>query len=351
MIKNVNLVILFIALFCSLATSSAQDIIFDENETYYSNGQLKERCDNRYDGERSGTCKTYYKDGTLKSLGVYKKGKKDGAWKTYHSNGELKEEGSYTAGKLWGEWKIFHDNGTLFQKATYNDMGYLEGKLERYHKSGKKAEIGEAKGSGVYQWIESYDTKGRLIDENNLNFEWITYKDDGTIYRSGFYKNGKEHGKWSHFDDDGVLTFFSLKEQGATISLTSFYNNGSLKREVTYKDELPYDEIKYSKDNGKIIYTKKHEKNRLIEKHFYKDGQLERLKIYVNGKKQDKWMSYYCNGEVSKQESYDDGQPEGEWLQFDRKGNRTYKAIIKDNVVKVYDEKNQIIETSNLRGQ
>ena len=62
----------------------------------FTKGQLTGEGIIDEDGIKEGTWKEYYGDGTLRSVGIYAKGKPVGEWKYYFENGKTESEGKYT---------------------------------------------------------------------------------------------------------------------------------------------------------------------------------------------------------------------------------------------------------------
>ncbi|MGV8946365.1 MAG: toxin-antitoxin system YwqK family antitoxin [Lutibacter sp.] len=89
-----KLILLFLALFCSLQISAQIE------KKYYSNTT------------------------TLKETGNLKNGLKDGIWNTYYENGKLETVGNYTAGEKNGEWKVYFDTGQLAAVGNYTSTKF-----------------------------------------------------------------------------------------------------------------------------------------------------------------------------------------------------------------------------------
>lgn len=78
----------------------------------------------RYDENRqlkNGVIETYFKDGTLSTLGTYVDGEKDGEWQYYLKNGRFKAQGHYAHGKMTGDWVWYQENGELMQTGSFID--------------------------------------------------------------------------------------------------------------------------------------------------------------------------------------------------------------------------------------
>jgi len=87
--------------------------------TYYENGKIEEKK-NYYVSELNGKYESYYINGNLKEKGFYKPGAiEDGNWEFYHYNGTLWKKGKFTNGRKNGEWLI-NDNNKL-HKINYVD--------------------------------------------------------------------------------------------------------------------------------------------------------------------------------------------------------------------------------------
>jgi antitoxin component YwqK of YwqJK toxin-antitoxin module len=71
--------------------------------TYFANGQVDTECSVR-DGQRDGTCRRFYADGTKQSEGSYSAGKMEGEWTFWRRDGSLDTErsGTYAGGTKVG---------------------------------------------------------------------------------------------------------------------------------------------------------------------------------------------------------------------------------------------------------
>ncbi|MCH8536121.1 MAG: hypothetical protein LAT51_13705 [Flavobacteriaceae bacterium] len=90
--------------------------------------------------------KTYYEDGTLKTVAEIHDSKFHGSFKAYYENGELEMEGNYENGLMEGVFKYnYPKNNKKFSKSEIffkSDTAYYRWK---YNKSGKLVEEGFAK--------------------------------------------------------------------------------------------------------------------------------------------------------------------------------------------------------------
>ena len=87
---------------------------------------------------------------------------------------------------------------------------------------------------------------------------------------------------------DGI-TYIKGKNKVFTGIVKSYYDNGSLREEVTLKD---------GKQDG-------------ISKTYYDNGNLEYIGLHKNGKLDGIFKSYYPNGKVENERYYKNGVPDG----------------------------------------
>jgi uncharacterized protein len=170
-------------------------------------------------GERDGSWKEYYDNGTLRAEGKYMKDVKEGPWKYYHPNGMTDQEGSYRQGKPEGEWRWYYPGGqTLREESYYN--GLADGMMTEYDEAG------------------NIITKGEFL-EGNEEGEW--YYRVGDNETEGSYAQGMRNGLWKYYDiPDDIGKQKVLRFEGRFIEdnphgkHTWYYDNGNRKDEGEY---------------------------------------------------------------------------------------------------------------------
>jgi len=75
-------------------------------------------------------------DGTVKSVGYYKKGLKHGLFSSYYLNKRLHKKENFLLGKREGMFLTFHKNGRLKSKVFFKD-GSPSSELTLYNPNGK----------------------------------------------------------------------------------------------------------------------------------------------------------------------------------------------------------------------
>lgn len=139
--------------------------LYDENEKLIETGFLeKEKI-------HSGTVKTFYPTGELKSKLPYYHGKIVGSFRAYYKSGKIQQISEQNTKGIHGKSKIFHENGRIREDFTYVN-GKEEGVGTTYYENGK---------------IESKQP----YKHGKKHGETIWYYPDGRIKEQLFFKKGE----------------------------------------------------------------------------------------------------------------------------------------------------------------
>lgn len=100
--------------------------VFGEDKPYtgtfiekYKNGNVHQ--EEKYkDGELQES-KTYFENGKLSLILIYKNGIENKIDKNYYKNGNLKSERTYISGKAEGNHKMYYENGHLWSESKYKN--------------------------------------------------------------------------------------------------------------------------------------------------------------------------------------------------------------------------------------
>ena len=101
---------------------------------YYRNGSLK-YDENYKNDEKHGSCKSYYSDGSLMYDENYKNGEKHGNCKGYYSDGSLEYDYNYKNGERHGNCKGYYSDGSLMYAENYEN-GERHGNCKEYYSDG-----------------------------------------------------------------------------------------------------------------------------------------------------------------------------------------------------------------------
>lgn len=222
-------------MFCSFAGLAQTDSLNFVDNNGWKQGRWKKFHPTGYkryvgqfkDNKPVGTF--YYFDDLGKKLStlIYKN---DTAFATYfHLNGKIMAEGKYYNQKKHGLWKYYDNLEVLSSTENYN-LGTLHGKRIVYFSNGNPAKT-EYYTNGLQNGkVKEYFDNGNLkykanhVDGNPDSLV-VFYYPDGKIKREGKYKFAVKHGKWSFYDEQGVITHWE------------FYDIGQLKK-VLKREEL-----------------------------------------------------------------------------------------------------------------
>ena len=253
-------------------------------------------------------------NGVISSEGIMRNGLPDGYWKSYNKKGILISEGNRKDFLLDSLWKFYNDEGKLTMSVNFL-KGKKEGKkltflseetIEEYFKNDKKIGI-----------EKHFDSTGKLIKEipfeNGLE-EGIAkeYNEDGIIILLTEYKNGYIIKREFINRVDGFG-----KKQGVW---KTFYANGFMKTEGNYVNGRKHGFFKEYNEEGNLLKIEKYENDQLIV------DALETRKLDVR-------VDYWPNGNPKIIGTYYNGIAEGIRREYNSKGQVIQSYILKSGFI------------------
>ncbi|MDF1674008.1 MAG: hypothetical protein P1U41_10905 [Vicingaceae bacterium] len=312
-----------------------------------------------------GHQKFYYSNGQISSEGLIKNGLPEGYWYSYYPSGIIKSEGNRKASLLDSTWIFYSELGNLQSKINYKKSKkngltiyysdscniikteYFENDIKQnlttifYDVKGnkKKEEIPFVDNVKEGKGYEYDKTDGRLISIilykkgtlmgrekinrkdkfNNKYGTWKKFYDNGKLKEESRYKNDLLNGYLKEYDKSGTLVNATLyidgvaqiySEEISSLDIRKeYYEDGSLKKEGIYDI--------VGKENG-------------LFKYFDKKGKIEKTEIYYHGvllaiglvddegRRQGYWEEYYLEpeGQLKSKGKYKDGKKIDEWTFF-----------------------------------
>ena len=85
----------------------------------------------------TGSCKSYFYTGELRSEEEYLDGKDHGYWKFYFKDGSIQTKGEFDLGKRVGKWEYFFEKDKIWKIVNYNSNGEKSGRSIEYKRSGE----------------------------------------------------------------------------------------------------------------------------------------------------------------------------------------------------------------------
>lgn len=311
--------------------------------------------------QTDGFNKFYYPNGKISSEGFLKNGKPDGYWKSYNENGTIKSEGNRTNFEIDSLWKFYNEDGKLL--------------VEIYYKSGKKNGLKTT-------WLDKETVKENFMQDVKEGYSRYYYP-DGKIKQEIPFVKGLEQGFGKEYTSNGIIITLTEYKRGFIVDRLrinrkdgngkrqgrwyTFYEQGGLKSEVTYKDDKKNGYFKEYAENGDLLKISKYmddlvqpeaeEIQKLevqneyypdgkirisamfrkgipegIKREYSADGNVEKAYLYKNGLiigegivKEDGnrnryWKDFYPDGSLRAEGNYDNGKQTGEWKYYHADG-------------------------------
>ena len=292
----------------------------------YENGILtRNQIVNRKnrDGKREGLWKEFYDDRIVKLEGRYRKGKRTGYWKEYSPKGQLVNTRKYDNGELVNDAKeltnldikqeFFPDSDGLVRYRGSYRKGLAEGTHIWYNEDGR------IDSSKIFK-------EGKLIAAGKLDLKGLkqgTWKEfyfpEGELKAQGDYIDGYRSGAWKFYFENGALRqvgSYGPKEaligqwkwyyENAQLLLNEFYKNGK-------EDGIS---TEYN-DTGKVITQGEYIDGRKEGEWFLEIGDHLEKGVYEYDLKQGEWKHIYLiTGKLSFKGEFFDGIPQGEHVWY-----------------------------------
>lgn len=291
------------------------------------------------EGNPIGTWVSYYQSGTVKTVGMQWQGKPVGDWTFYSKNGVIDKYYQYDSTGLLHGKTITYDSAGCEKRILFYENGIKDGPMKSFHPNGKVKKVayykdGEKEGKS-YEYSEEdgsllteqvYEKGKRTVNAkfNRRNEEgkktgvWRTYYGDGTIKTEATYKNGVLNGIYKSYKKNGEMRLLTRFEEGV--------------EDKEAKKELNINYYKTFHDNGKIHLfglLKDGKKNGIIRE-YGRQGNIINGYLYdmdtlraegiidKKGEYQGRWKIYYPSGKVRAIGKYYNNLKDSTWVYFYR---------------------------------
>jgi antitoxin component YwqK of YwqJK toxin-antitoxin module len=293
-----------------IAENFKNDIKDGFTRYYYPDGTLKKEV-NFVSGLEEGTAREFGEDGRIITLISYKSGfivniekinrydnagKKHGIWRHYYDDGVLRLEGSYKRGLEHGYFKEYDRSGNLLTTTKYENGVKIEDAKELVKLDVRK----DYYPSGQVKISASYNKEGKLEGVRR------EFNEDGTIDKSYIFRNGIMIG-------EGIVT-----EKGERDGYwKEYYNNGALRAEGNYQNDIKTGKWKFYHVNGKLKQEGNYNTQGQPEGEwywYYESGELLREEYYYLGQLDGLMVEYSEEGEIIAQGQFIEGLEDGDWI-------------------------------------
>ncbi|MBI1191733.1 MAG: hypothetical protein GC205_00975 [Bacteroidetes bacterium] len=169
------------------------------------------------DGKRHGSWTGLHFNGNPEWEGTYVNGVPNGPWTTWYPEGGVFETYTYRDSLRQGPYRALHPDGSLLETGAY-DRGKKTGNWERFYADGTLQHIAEYRADHKEGLELSYYSNGRKESQTRWtgdSGEGVAFHPNGEIRFTGQWKEGKQHGLWKHYNEQGRLEreeFYRLGE-------------------------------------------------------------------------------------------------------------------------------------------
>lgn len=238
----------------------------------------------------------YHPNGEVMARGRYLNQKRDSLWQTFDERGQLTAETHYKNGEKHGTERVYYPDGSLTELKTYNE-GVEDGAWEQYFPNGNKR------------------LQATVINGVTYEGEYAEYFENGSPKIKGKYEFGKKEGSWLHYLENGALEVIYVyradrlaEEHPQNGTFTSYWPNDIPRSEYTYKNGKKHGEFKEWYNQGEWVEQEVQERSemdmptrrvqKLVNTQVRKEGK------YVNGELTGEVIWYTPDGKVEKKEQF-----------------------------------------------
>jgi len=253
---------------------------------YWPDGEVLRTTTVKYETQ-NGPVRTYYPNGETKLVGDYINGMSEGKWEWKYENGEIDSHAWFLNDENDSLNIQYYDNGQIRSTCEYN-QGIRVGKCHYYSPQGELQIVKTYDPTHLIEY-SYYDKSGKLISNQvNDDYKVNSYYKNGQLSVDHTYKNQLYHGKQQYFYSNGKLLREFFYDNGLSINESkTYYEDGSLKSVHPYKDDIL---------NGKVLT-------------YYKNGKLKSSTTYINDLKQGEALEYDIDGTLTSKVYYRNDNP------------------------------------------
>lgn len=284
------------------------------------------------------TNSVWYSGGLVKSIGnMDADGLKTGKWIYFTDNGHKKAEGSFIKNKKSGTWTYYFENGIVSAYERYDENEELDGEFTSYYENGSLKEKSFYKNGKINGMVELYNRNNTLKNKFPLSEGKITgvkynYNSTGYLQNEGELVNDVYNGYYK-----------------------SYYPGGALDLNCKVVNDQINGLAEYHWENGVVSITGTFANGKRDGnwKWFSEEGKLKTEINYIKGKETGTSRYYYDNGKLKTEENYENGVKKGSTKQYDRDGIIYAEYFFKGDKCegyKFYDKAGKVTEEKKIQG-
>jgi antitoxin component YwqK of YwqJK toxin-antitoxin module len=284
---------------------------------YFDSGELQQQVTFESD-LKSGTFKSFYKNGKVEASGTYKTilpsdksktEKKIGEWVYNNSAGLLLKKENYNqTGELLTKVEYQYNGNTLIEQITYNSNSLKNGDYKSYYENGKLKSEGKYSNNLQEGLWNYYYKNGKLKGAGSF------LHGEGTdVGDTGIPRNNRD-GNWKTYTESGSLSQTSEWKKNTCVGRTSYYANGNKQEEIILVKQLK--QIIEGPLEGSYFETNQLMNQYLItswNENSIKISEFHRIDNISDGKLHGPYREYDANGKLEKEFTYFFGVKNGEF--------------------------------------
>ncbi|TWT95295.1 MORN repeat variant [Botrimarina colliarenosi] len=199
--------------------------------------------------------------------------------------------------------------------------------------------------------VESRVVKENFPETDTLRFERRIVKfSDDTVVSDGPHKE---------YYSNGELYVAGEYDRGKAVGTWVYHHpNGTVAKEVTYKQGRPDGEVKVFNEEGKLTARREYAEGKRtgVWETYSDDGEQKlREETYEEGVANGPFRTWYTNGQIRQETNFVKGKMEGlatEWTRVgDKRAELNFKNGLKDGAAKVWQTDGKVIEQTYDEGQ
>ena len=213
----------------------SNSFIYNDNGLLLSEGVVNEA------GNRNGSWKDLYEDGSLKAEGQYIENRRTGVWRFYNRAGAVEQTGNFNNDRPDGIWKWYYPDGSLLREEEYF-QGQRDGAFVEYSPEGEiiasgNYTDGEKNGEWQYKSGDNFE-EGRYII-GLKDGTWRSYYPGEKNRFRGSYIQGNPDGQHLYYYENGKIREEQHYRTGIRVKTWKKYDEeGNLFLTITYRDDI-----------------------------------------------------------------------------------------------------------------
>ncbi len=213
----------------------------------------------------------------------------------------------------------------LKEEFSINEKGELNGEYFSFYEDGTMKSKGYfAKNVSTGEWSYFFESgelrmKGEVVQGKN-NGSWEYFYESGGKKMEGKLVDGKRQGLWVIYNTSGGKQSEGRFDGSTRVGTWKYYGNSGLKATEEIKEDYSNYTEYYVSGEQKALGKKFARKKEGEWDYFFEDGSLQAKGTYREGKKFGSWKYYNESGSIKAEGNYINDLTDGIWLHYYESG-------------------------------